>query len=74
MQKAFSELERSGLLTTMRTSGRVVTEDEEKIRTVREVLAERQAEQYFAMMKEIGFTRKEAIEIVLHMDKEDDET
>jgi DNA-binding transcriptional regulator YhcF (GntR family) len=72
MQKAFSELERSGLLTTMRTSGRVVTEDEEKIRTVREVLAERQAEQYFAMMKEIGFTRKEAIEIVLHMDKEDE--
>ena len=29
MQKAFAELENSGLLITMRTSGRMVTEDED---------------------------------------------
>ena len=34
MQKALSELERSGLVVTMRTSGRVVTEDMEMIKLI----------------------------------------
>ena len=40
MQKAFAELENSGLLITMRTSGRMVTEDEERISMVRETIAQ----------------------------------
>ena len=39
MQKALSELERSGLVVTMRTSGRVVTEDMEMIKQIRKQLA-----------------------------------
>ena len=35
MQKAFAELERSGLIITQRTNGRTVTEDEEMIRKIR---------------------------------------
>ena len=36
MQKAFAELERSGLIVTQRTSGRAVTEDTELIGNTRE--------------------------------------
>ena len=36
MQKAFAELERSGLIVTQRTNGRTVTEDVEKINWIRE--------------------------------------
>lgn len=39
MQKAFAELERSGLIVTQRTSGRTVTEDTELIGNTREQLA-----------------------------------
>lgn len=39
MQKAFAELERSGLIVTQRTSGRTVTEDTKLIRNTREQLA-----------------------------------
>ena len=35
MQKAFAELERSGLIVTQRTNGRTVTEDAELIRDIR---------------------------------------
>ena len=39
MQKAFAELERSGLIVTQRTNGRTVTEDEELIKSIRRKLA-----------------------------------
>ena len=46
MQKALSELERSGLVVTMRTSGRVVTEDMEMIKQIRKQLAAEQAAEF----------------------------
>ena len=42
MQKALSELERSGLVYTQRTSGRYITEDTGLIQEVRLKLAEEQ--------------------------------
>ena len=44
MQKAFAELERSGLIVTQRTNGRTVTEDAELIRDIRAGLAQRSEE------------------------------
>ena len=41
MQKALSELERSGLLYSQRTSGRFVTEDEQLIQSLQASIAER---------------------------------
>ena len=38
MQKALSELEREGLITAMRTSGRYITEDEEAIKSTKKNL------------------------------------
>jgi len=55
MQKAFAELENSGLLITMRTSGRMVTEDEERISMVRETIAQEKIDAFLQDMRELGF-------------------
>lgn len=64
MQKAFAELERSGLINTQRTNGRTVTEDEELIRSVKAGLAKEHVDTYFSKMKEIGYLRKEAVALI----------
>lgn len=64
MQKAFAELERSGLIITQRTNGRTVTEDEELIRNIKTELAEEHMDTYFSKMKELGYLRREAVELL----------
>lgn len=64
MQKALSELERSGLVTSVRTSGRVVTEDMEMIRETRNCLAKEQVHEFVDRMKELGFNREEVMELL----------
>ncbi len=71
MQKAFMELERSGLITTMRTSGRVVTEDEDMIREVKESIAKMEIESFFKKMREIGFSREQTLELAKNVYKEE---
>ena len=61
MQKAFDELERTGLIITMRTSGRVVTEDTAMINETRRELAEGQISQFLTQMNNLGFDRAEII-------------
>ncbi len=61
MQKAFAELERTGLIITMRTSGRVVTEDTAMINETRRELAEGQISQFLTQMNNLGFDRAEII-------------
>ena len=61
MQKAFVELERTGLIITMRTSGRVVTEDTAMINETRRELAEEQISQFLTQMNNLGFDRAEII-------------
>ena len=60
MQKAFAELEGSGLVVTQSTSGRMVTEDSDLIRNTRKRMAIQKAEQFFSGMKELGFAKEEA--------------
>ena len=64
MQKAFAELERSGLIMTQRTSGRTVTEDEEMIRKIRAELAREHVDMFFAKMKELGYSEQDAVDLV----------
>jgi len=64
MQKAFAELERNGLIITQRTNGRTVTEDAELIRNLKASLAEEHVDNYFTKMKEIGYLRREAVELL----------
>ena len=64
MQKAFAELERSGLIVTQRTNGRTVTEDEDLINNVRCSLARTHIDSFGARMKELGYTREQIFELL----------
>lgn len=64
MQKAFAELERSGLIITQRTNGRTVTEDAEMIQCIRQELAKEHVDVFFNRMKELGFSKKEIVELI----------
>lgn len=64
MQKAFAELERSGLIETQRTSGRNVTEDVELIKNIRSRLAGEQVDSFFARMEKLGYTRAETLRLL----------
>lgn len=64
MQKALSELERSGLVITQRTSGRVVTEDLNMIKETRNQLAREQVEDFVKRMKALGFEKQDIITLL----------
>ena len=59
MQRAFTELERLGLVITNRSSGRSVTEETEMIKTTRNDLAIAQVRDFIKRMGEMGFEKKE---------------
>jgi len=64
MQRALSELENSGLLSSQRTTGRFVTEDKDVLERSKLVLANKIAEEYLCKIKEIGYTTQEAIQLL----------
>ncbi len=64
MQKALSELERDGLLYTQRTAGRFITEDKAVISDLRRQLAEKQLDTFLVAMKKLGYSEKEAAELL----------
>lgn len=72
MQKAFAELERSGLIITQRTNGRTVTEDAGMINEIRQGLAKEHMEAFFSRMKELGFTAKEIVILIEQTLKQDE--
>ncbi len=64
MQKAFSELERSGLIQTQRNSGRTVTEDTDMIKQIQTQAALSQVQSFFNSMQELGFNKEEILAFV----------
>ena len=64
MQKAFAELERSGLIVTKRTSGRFVTEDKDMITQIRTQLAKEEALSFSEKMKELGFEKNDILALL----------
>lgn len=62
MQRAFAELEHSGLIVTQRNSGRVVTEDRTKIESARHQLALTQVNSFIANMRELGYSDQEIMD------------
>ncbi len=64
MQRAFAELEKSGLIITQRTSGRTVTEDTELIKQTQSQLADEYIKSFFRMMKELGYTENEIKDLI----------
>lgn len=64
MQKAFTELERSGLILTQRTSGRTVTEDTGMINDLKKNIAVSEIEHFIETMQQLGFTKEEIYNLV----------
>jgi DNA-binding transcriptional regulator YhcF (GntR family) len=64
MQKAFTELERSGLIVTQRTNGRTVTEDQELIEQTRRDMARQHMKNFAAKMKELGYTKEQVYSLL----------
>ncbi|MBR5800532.1 MAG: GntR family transcriptional regulator [Lachnospiraceae bacterium] len=64
MQKALSELERSGLVTAIRTSGRVVTENREMIMETRNSIAKTQIQEFLQRMMELGYEKKDILTLL----------
>lgn len=70
MQKALTELERTGLVYSQRTSGRFITEDSNMIKDIRNELAKEQIEKFLYNMEKIGYTKQETIELIEIVSKE----
>lgn len=64
MQRAFAELERSGLITTLRNNGRLVTEDRQMIDNARNELARTKINSFFANMRELGYSDDEIMSLI----------
>lgn len=64
MQKALSELERCGLVYSLRTSGRFITEDEALLKQTRMQLASGHIRDFFHHMEQLGFTHEEILEFI----------
>lgn len=72
MQKALSELERTGLLFSQRTSGRYITEDLAMIEKTKEDLASIQIKEFLEKMEHIGFTKESTIQLIEKMRSEEE--
>ena len=71
MQKALSELERSGLVYSQRTSGRFITEDESMLKQLKTELAARHIRDFFEKMEQLGFPQEETLALVKEAVKEE---
>ena len=72
MQKALSELERSGLVYSQRTSGRFITEDTQLLDEMKTSLASEHILQFLEKMKQLGFQKEETAALIQKALKEVD--
>lgn len=72
MQKALSELERSGLIYSQRTSGRFITEDKELIHQMKKELAAAEVSAFVAHMKQLGITPDEIRQLLAETIEEEE--
>ena len=64
MQKAFTELERTGLVHSVRTSGRYITEDTTMIQELKSSLAKEKISEFLENMQKLGFENEEIISLM----------
>lgn len=70
MQKALSELERSGLVYSKRTSGRLITEDESMLKHLKTELAQEHIHAFLEKMNKLGFSKEEILALTQEQLKE----
>lgn len=70
MQKALTELERTGLVYTNRTSGKFITSDETMIKKLKIMSARELVQDFINRMKQLGFEPDETLRLVNEIVKE----
>jgi DNA-binding transcriptional regulator YhcF (GntR family) len=65
MQRAMSELEQSGLVSALRTTGRFVTEDKDILEQTKLSLANEIVQDYLKKIACLGYSPQEAAELLL---------
>lgn len=71
MQRAFSELEREGLVYTQRTNGRFITEDIAMINRLKEQMALDAISQFLKSMRQLGISGEETLKLLEESLKEE---
>lgn len=71
MQKAFTELERTGLVYSVRTSGRYITEDTTMIEELKASLAKEKIGEFLELMQNLGFKNEEILSLMTQTMKGD---
>ena len=74
MQKALAELERDGLLETVRTTGKFVTQDQERINEIRSTLAADSIRILIGNLKSLGLTEDQILAALEQSLKEEKKT
>ena len=64
MQKAFSELVRTGLVYSQRTTGRFITEDTVMIDELKASFAKEKITEFIALMQQLGFSKEEILSLI----------
>lgn len=64
MQKALTELERQGLVYSQRTKGRFVTDDKEKIKAMKEEIANVKINTLKVTLEKLGYDRDEMLKLI----------
>lgn len=72
VQRALAELEREGLCRSERTTGRFVTDDEDRIRRLRRTLAADAADDYIAQARGFGIPLADATALITERWPSDD--
>jgi DNA-binding transcriptional regulator YhcF (GntR family) len=72
MQKALSELERTGLIFSQRTSGRFITEDTAMIEQLKEDYVQNQVQLFYRNLKDLGFTKEEILRYMNQIEREEE--
>ncbi|MFQ7473963.1 MAG: GntR family transcriptional regulator [Anaerovoracaceae bacterium] len=71
MQRALSELEHDGFVTTNRTAGRFVTTDEGLVIKMKESIAKQNVERFIREMEAIGYNADDVINMINERGEED---
>lgn len=64
MQRALAELENTGLVYSVRTSGRFVTENEKMTEELKKSFAQKEVKEFCGKMRSLGYTKEEIINFI----------
>ena len=74
VQRAFSELEREGLIYTQRATGKYVTENADEIKSARQALAKTQVTEFLSNMQSLGYSVGDVIVLLQSFNESEEES